>query len=190
MTVAAAAAAMLRAAATMTAIMTLFLVSTQQAEAEDTPSPNDAIPKPECDANATAVLRYSSSSERLYLESADGVTRGGCITLTEIWQQLAGSVPLFAVESESGNVSRTATGTWLLTETLYVEDGITLQVGERWWFRRGVLWRALCVDAFVCAWGDLLRACVLSSMCPVLLIATKDVYGRELLCAFHGVYVC
>ncbi|CAN0451148.1 unnamed protein product, partial [Ectocarpus sp. 12 AP-2014] len=28
----------------------------------------------------------------------------------------------------SGNVSTNATGTWLLTEELYVEDGITLKV--------------------------------------------------------------
>lgn len=164
----AAAAGMLRAAAVMTAIMSLFLASSQQpVGAADTPSPNDAIPKPECDANATAVLRYSSSSERLYLESADGVTRGGCITLTEIWEQLAGSVPLFAVESESGNVSRTVTGTWLLTETLYVEDGITLQVGERCGFFVFCAGRCRC---FVCAWDYIVCACVCSSsMCSKVL---------------------
>lgn len=50
------------------------------------------------------------------------------MTLTEIWENLDGSAPLYAVDPDSGDVRNTVTGTWLLTETLYVEDGITLQV--------------------------------------------------------------
>lgn len=50
------------------------------------------------------------------------------MTLTEIWEDLDGSAPLYAVDPDSGDVSDSVTGTWLLTETLYVEDGITLQV--------------------------------------------------------------
>ena len=144
---------MLRAAASIVT-MSLFLASRQQVEAEDTPSPNDVIAKPQCDSNATALFRYSAASERLYLESADGTTRGGCVTLTQIWEQLAGSVPLFAVESGSGNVSSAATGTWLLTETLYVEDGITLQVRKRFKY----LWWALLVH--VCVSDDMSLASV------------------------------
>lgn len=109
-------------------IMMSLLLATRQVEAQDTPSPNDAIAKPECDSNVTAMIRYASSSQRLYLESADGITRGGCITPTEIWEQLTGKAPLYAVDLDNGAVSTTATGTWLLTESLYVEDGITLQV--------------------------------------------------------------
>ena len=110
----------------MAAIMSLL--AARAANAADTASPNDAIDKPDCDSSITVSIRYSSSSERLYLESDDGSTRGGCMTLTEIWEDLDGSAPLYAVDADSGDVSDTVTGTWLLTETLYVEDGITLQV--------------------------------------------------------------
>ena len=104
------------------------LLASWQAHAADTPSPNDPIAKPKCDSSITVSIRYASSSERLYLESADGSTRGGCVTLTQIWENMYGRAPLYAVDSSSGDVSDTVTGTWLLTESLYVEDGITLQV--------------------------------------------------------------
>lgn len=117
---------MLRAAA----ITGSLLAVSRRAASADTPSPNDVIAKPECDPSITVSLRYSGTSERLYLESADGITRGGCITLTEIWEQLAGTPPLYAAKPGGGGESRTVTGTWLLTESLYVEDGITLQVCE------------------------------------------------------------
>ena len=109
----------------------ISLLAARAAIAADTASPNDAIDKPDCDSSITVSIRYSSSSERLYLESDDGSTRGGCMTLTEIWEDLDGSAPLYAVDADSGDVSDTATGTWLLTETLYVEDGITLQVTHK-----------------------------------------------------------
>lgn len=113
----------LRAAALMS-----LLAAAKVADAADTASPNDPIEKPSCDSSKAVSIRSSSSSERLYLESADGSTRGGCMTLTEIWEDLDGSAPLYAVDPDSGDVSDSVTGTWLLTETLYVEDGITLQV--------------------------------------------------------------
>eukprot|EP00904_Undaria_pinnatifida_P005798 jgi/Undpi1/2348/HiC_scaffold_13.g05731.m1 len=116
------ATAMLRVAAA------LSLLAIKAADAADTASPNDAIDKPDCDSSITVSIRYSSSSERLYLESDDGSTRGGCVTLTEIWEERGGKAPLYAVDPDSGDVSDTATGTWLLTESLYVEDGITLEV--------------------------------------------------------------
>lgn len=109
----------------------LSLLAFKIAGAADTSSPNKAIAKPGCDSSKTVSIRFSSTSERLYLESADSSSRGGCVTLKQIWEQREGKPPLYAVDSDSGEVSDTATGTWLLTMSLYVEDGITLQVGER-----------------------------------------------------------
>ena len=106
----------------------LSVLALQVATAADTESPNEPIPKPECDSNTTVAIRYSSTSARLYLESVNGSTRGGCVTLNDIWVERAGKEPLYAVDSETGEISANATGTWLLTEELYVEDGITLQV--------------------------------------------------------------
>lgn len=124
---------MLRRAATAatTAVLmaNLLLASSRhQALAVDTPSPNNPIAKPGCDANTTVSARYSSSSARLYLESADGTTRGGCVTVRGIWEELGGKPPIYAVDPDSGAVSDSVTGTWLLSESLYVEDGITLKV--------------------------------------------------------------
>ena len=113
---------MLRTAAIM------GLLAARQADAADTASPNKAIAKPNCDSSTTVSLRYSSGSERLYVESADGSTRGGCITLQGIWESRGSTAPLYAVDPDSGDVSNVATGTWLLTESLWIEDGITLQV--------------------------------------------------------------
>eukprot|EP00904_Undaria_pinnatifida_P009109 jgi/Undpi1/5328/HiC_scaffold_2.g00609.m1 len=96
--------------------------------AKNTESPNQPIPKPECDASIPVSIRYSSVSERLYLESADGSTRGGCVTLAQIWEHQRGKTPLYAVDPDSGDITDSVTGTWLLTEELYVEDGITLKV--------------------------------------------------------------
>ena len=109
------------------AIMGLSLAA-KGAHAVDTASPNNAIAKPQCNSSTPVKIRYASSSERLYLESADGSTRGGCVTLRDIWESRGGKAPLYAVDRNSGDVSSTATGTWLLTESLYVQDGITLQV--------------------------------------------------------------
>eukprot|EP00904_Undaria_pinnatifida_P008377 jgi/Undpi1/466/HiC_scaffold_1.g00462.m1 len=100
----------------------------------DTPSPNEPIPKPACDGNKTVSIRYSRTSERLYLEAAVVGDRGGCVSIDEIWAARGGGAkggakaPLFAVDPETGVYSDTITGTWLLEESLYVEDGITLKV--------------------------------------------------------------
>lgn len=104
------------------------LLAAKRAGAVDTSSPNEAIAKPACDSSLLVSHRYSSSSERLYIESGDGTTRGGCVTLTDIWTELAGEGPVYAVDPDSGDVSDTATGTWLVAEHLWIEDGITLQV--------------------------------------------------------------
>ena len=110
------------------ALFGLLAATTSLASAEDTASPNEPIPKPECDPDIAVSIRYSETTKRLYLESADGETRGGCVTLGQIFEAREGKEPLDAVDPESGDVSDTATGTWLLSEELYVEDGITLQV--------------------------------------------------------------
>ena len=105
------------------------MLALKLAAARDTESPNEPIPKPECNASIPVSIRYSSASSRLYVASADGNTRGGCATLEQIWVQRGGKAPLYAVDPESGDITDRVTGTWLLTEELFVQDGITLQVG-------------------------------------------------------------
>ncbi|CAN0385520.1 unnamed protein product, partial [Scytosiphon promiscuus] len=104
------------------------MLALKLAAAKDTKSPNEPIPKPECDESIPVSIRYSSASSRLYLESADGSTRGGCVTLAQIWEHQKGKAPLYAVDPDSGDISDIITGTWLLTEEIFVEDGITLEV--------------------------------------------------------------
>ena len=108
----------------------LSMLALKLAAAADTESPNEPIPKPECDSSQAVSIRYSSGSERLYLESGDGSTRGGCVTLRQIWENRGGKAPLYAVDPDTGDISDTVTGTWLLTEELFVEDGITLKVSR------------------------------------------------------------
>ena len=107
--------------------VSLSFLGIELAVAANTASPNDAISKPKCDSSKPVSVRYSSGSKRLYLEAS---SRGGCITVKEVWERLRGKAPLYAVDSSSGDVSKTATGTWLLTESLFVEDGVTLQVSR------------------------------------------------------------
>eukprot|EP00904_Undaria_pinnatifida_P009115 jgi/Undpi1/5333/HiC_scaffold_2.g00614.m1 len=106
----------------------LSMLALKMAAAQDTESPNESIPKPECDASIPVLIRYSSATARLYVVSADGDARGGCVTLAQIWEERKGKAPLYAVDAQSGNITNSATGTWLLTEELFVQDGITLQV--------------------------------------------------------------
>lgn len=91
---------------------------------------NDVIDQPECDSSKTVSIRYSSTSQRLYLEAAEDGERGGCVTLTDIFDARAGKAPLYAVDPDTGDRVDEPTGTWLLTESLYVEDGITLNVSR------------------------------------------------------------
>lgn len=113
-------------------IAVMSVLAAWRAEAQDTPSPNAPIAKPQCDDTKSVSIRYSEGSERLYVEHEDGTTRGGCVTLTEIWGNQDGGEVLFAVDPDSGDVTDTATGTWLLTEDLSIEDGITLEVFFPW----------------------------------------------------------
>ncbi|CAN0159350.1 unnamed protein product [Scytosiphon promiscuus] len=119
-------AAVAPAAAAAAALITLL--SATGSSAADTPSPNEPIAKPDCDSSVSVSIRYAGTTKRLYLESADGETRGGCVTLSQIWEARTGKAPLYAVDPESGEVVDSITGTWLLEEELYVEDGITLKV--------------------------------------------------------------
>lgn len=89
---------------------------------------NEPIPEPECDSTKAVSIRYAATSARLYLEAGTAGDRGGCIRLTEIFEARAGKAPLYAVDPSTGNRVPNATGTWLLTTNLFVEDGITLNV--------------------------------------------------------------
>lgn len=140
----------------MTASPTSMMMPNTTGNSTDTPSPNEPIPKPECDANQTVSVRYSATTGRLYLEAAVVGQRGGCVTIEQIWTARGGGTktgakaPLYAVDPVSGAVSENITGTWLLEEDLYVEDGITLKVrGWLVWRVRPaaglVSWEALCV---------------------------------------------
>lgn len=91
---------------------------------------NEPIPEPDCDASKTVNIRYAATTKRLYLEAATSGERGGCVTLGQIFEARAGKAPLYAVDAISGERVTEATGTWLLTEELYVEDGITLNVSD------------------------------------------------------------
>lgn len=79
---------------------------------------NTPIPKPVCDASKNISVRYSSTSQRIYLESLDG-TRGGCATPTSVYEALGVTSPLYPLETP---------GEWMLDESLYVLDGIVFNV--------------------------------------------------------------
>ncbi|CBN80312.1 Mannuronan C-5-epimerase (Partial), partial [Ectocarpus siliculosus] len=79
---------------------------------------NTPIPKPICDSSKEISVRYSSTSKRIYLESIDG-SRGGCASPTMVHEALGDASPLFPLETP---------GEWMLSESLHVLDGITLNL--------------------------------------------------------------
>lgn len=79
---------------------------------------NTPIPKPVCDTSKEVSVRYSSTSQRIYIESLDG-SRGGCTSLSSVYQALGDTSPLYPLEKP---------GEWLLEESLYILDGITLNI--------------------------------------------------------------
>lgn len=89
---------------------------------------NEPIAEPDCDSSKSVTIRYSGTSARLYLEAGEDGERGGCVSLGEIFEARGGKAPLYAVDPSTNQRVSEATGTWLLTESLYVEDGITLNV--------------------------------------------------------------
>jgi len=78
---------------------------------------SQSVPKPTCDPSKEVSVRYSSTSNRIYLESLDG-TLGGCMTLTGIYEKLQPNETVLSVTS----------GEWFLGSELIVEDGITLEI--------------------------------------------------------------
>lgn len=79
---------------------------------------NTPIPKPTCDSTKNITVRYSSTSQRIYLESVDG-SRGGCTDPRSIYEALGPTSPLYPLETP---------GEWMLAESLYVSDGIVFKV--------------------------------------------------------------
>lgn len=79
---------------------------------------NTPVPKPICDSSKDVSVRYSSTSQRIYLESVDG-SRGGCASPTSVYQALGEASPLYPLETP---------GEWMLDESLYILDGIVLNV--------------------------------------------------------------
>ncbi|CAM9371905.1 unnamed protein product [Choristocarpus tenellus] len=89
-----------------------------------------------CDPSISVEYRYSSTSQRMYLEHTDGTT-GGCATMTGIFNsrlETDGSSkgPVYVLDPSSGDVINdagvTPTGHWLVEADLYVTHGITLQI--------------------------------------------------------------
>lgn len=117
----------LLAATTAMAVLRILFISQSLALSCSTESAgiiinhNKPSPKPVCDASKNVSVRYSSTSQRIYLESVDG-TRGGCFTPSQIYEALGPQSPLSPLESP---------GEWLLSESLYVLDGIVLNVYGR-----------------------------------------------------------
>ena len=107
---------------------TLVLLLAIASKVTDVTAVNKVIDEPRCDATKAVSIRYASTTGRLYVEAATPGTRGGCVTLTDIFNSQGGGGPLYPVEPSTGARVNASTGTWLLTEDLYVEDGIKLKV--------------------------------------------------------------
>ena len=82
---------------------------------------------------ARISVRHIPDLKRIHVEPAsDSHGLGGCTTLTQIWESLLllpqQNSPVYAINTTTNAVSDVPTGTWLLTEDLYIEGGITLGV--------------------------------------------------------------
>ncbi|CAM9140533.1 unnamed protein product [Laminaria digitata] len=77
-----------------------------------------------CNESDVPTVRYAGTTKRIYIERNG--TRGGCFTLTQIWE--SGKRPLYPIDPFDNTRVTTPTGVWLLTEELYVLDGVTLQL--------------------------------------------------------------
>lgn len=95
--------------------------------ARTTPTLNTVYPKPVCDPSKTPLIRYASTTERIYVESLD--ERGGCITVTDVWDFVRQKYPesLHPIDDQN-NFTNSTTGKWLLNSDLYVLDGVTLEI--------------------------------------------------------------
>lgn len=106
----------------------LALLVTMVTRVADVAADNDVIDEPKCDSGKSVKIRYASSTKRLYVEAGSSGKRGGCATLSDVFDLRGTEGPLYPVNPSSGSRASSPTGTWLLTEDLYVEDGITLNV--------------------------------------------------------------
>ena len=88
-------------------------------------SPNEVLPVPACNFALPISVRYASSTGRGYVESESG---GGCFTLTQVWEELSDKPFLFPIDPVTNEQSDVPTGTWLLSEDLYVLDDVTLNI--------------------------------------------------------------
>lgn len=104
---------------------------------------NAVIEEPSCDSSKSVSIRYASTTKRLYVEASTAGARGGCATLTDIFDARDGKGPLYPVNPSTGARVSSPTGTWLLTEELYVEDGITLNVSPGY---HGMCAQADCIE--------------------------------------------
>ncbi|CAM9422628.1 unnamed protein product [Ascophyllum nodosum] len=82
---------------------------------------------PECEPldltkyNLTDYIRWSTTSDRLYLE------KGACVTLTDIWEaRVAG--PVYPFDDETGQLAASPTGSWYIGSSLYIQEGSTLMI--------------------------------------------------------------
>lgn len=80
--------------------------------------------KPYCDPN---IPSYFDKKDNTIKSFNKGGPRGGCFTLTDIWKELDQNI-LFAIDPSTEIISKVPTGTWMLTEDLFIQDGITLNV--------------------------------------------------------------
>ena len=95
-----------------------------------TPTLNTVYPKPSCSATTSlAQIRYSSTSDRIYVEHDESSQNPPCITVGEVWESLAPKYPdtLHPID-ELGNFANSSTGKWMLNSDLYVLDGVTLRI--------------------------------------------------------------
>ncbi|CAM9724294.1 unnamed protein product [Laminaria digitata] len=107
-------------ATAMLAATAALALSTQQAAVTATP---------ECAAmdlvnyNVSDYIRWSGTSDRLYLEN------GACLTVGDIYEARGDKLgPIYPFDEESQTIARNVTGSWYLSSTLYVTQGSTLVV--------------------------------------------------------------
>ena len=77
-----------------------------------------------CTSKHPITVRRSLSPKGVHCESTG---KGGCFTLSELWKEPNQDF-LFAIDPVTNTVSKIPTGTWFLTQDLYITDGITLNM--------------------------------------------------------------
>ncbi|CAM9858944.1 unnamed protein product [Pylaiella littoralis] len=81
--------------------------------------------------NVTDYIRWSSMSDRLYLEN------GACVTMTDIYESRLDNSgnkgPVYPIDKDTLQKTDTVTGSWYLESSLYVQEGsrLVLKAGTR-----------------------------------------------------------